>query len=147
MFQLFFRDKVQDEEGYILFVRKNALQVLIPKYGLEGILYLSNPTSPNSVTFTYNSEDQSQTCGNIVFRAFDPIIVQMSLDRSNIQHEKLIFKLVKPEVSIYIYIQINKKMLIYFNIQFKKMHNFMFLMFNNLLILFNYRSQILVFHH
>jgi len=104
VFQLFFRDKVQDEEGYILFVRKNALQVLIPKYGLEGILYLSNSTSSNSITFTYNSEDQSQTCGNIVFRAFDPIIVQMSLDRSNIQHEKLIFKLVKPEVSIYIYI-------------------------------------------
>lgn len=104
MFQLFFRDKIQDEEGYILFVRKNALQVLIPKYGLEGILYLSNSTSSNSITFTYNSEDQSQTCGNIVFRAFDPIIVQMSLDRSNIQHEKLIFKLVKPEVSIYIYI-------------------------------------------
>lgn len=96
-FQLYFRDKVQDEEGYILFVRKNALQILIPKYGLEGTLYL-NPTS-SSITFTYNSEDQSQTCGDIVFRAFDPIIVQLSLDRSNVQHEKLIFKLVKPEVS------------------------------------------------
>ncbi|EZA55948.1 hypothetical protein DMN91_010758 [Ooceraea biroi] len=94
---LFFRNKVQDEEGYILFVRKNALQVLIPKYGLEGTLYLNNPGT-SSVTFTYNSEDQSQTCGDIVFRAFDLIIVQMSLDRSNVQHEKLIFKLVKPEI-------------------------------------------------
>ncbi|KMQ94973.1 exosome complex exonuclease rrp44 [Lasius niger] len=96
--QLFFRGKVQDEEGYILFVRKNALQVLIPKYGLEGTLYLSNPTSSNSITFTYNSEDQSQTCGSVIFRTFDPIVVQMSLDRSNVQHEKLIFKLVKPEI-------------------------------------------------
>jgi len=96
VFQIFFRDKVQDEEGYILFVRKNALQVLIPKYGLEGILYLNN--SASSVTFTYNSEDQSQTCEDVVFRAFDPIVVQMSLDRSNVQHEKLFFKLVKPEV-------------------------------------------------
>ncbi|XP_011633997.1 exosome complex exonuclease RRP44 [Pogonomyrmex barbatus] len=94
---IFFRDKVQDEEGYILFVRKNALQVLIPKYGLEGILYLNNPVS-SSVTFVYNSEDQSQTCGDVVFRAFDPIVVQMSLDRSNVQHEKLFFKLVKPEI-------------------------------------------------
>lgn len=99
MLQLFFRGKVQDEEGYILFVRKNALQVLIPKYGLEGTLYLNNPTA-SSITFTYNSEDQSQTCGDIVFRAFDPIVVQMSLDRSNIQHEKLFFKLVKPQVSV-----------------------------------------------
>ncbi|KAH0953363.1 hypothetical protein HN011_004299 [Eciton burchellii] len=93
---LFFRNKVQDEEGYILFVRKNALQVLIPKYGLEGILYLNPGTS--SIAFTYNSEDQSQTCGDVVFRAFDPIIVQMSLDRSNVQHEKLFFELVKPEI-------------------------------------------------
>lgn len=95
MFQIFFRNKVQDEEGYILFVRKNALQVLIPKYGLEGTLYLNNSAS---VTFVYNSEDQSQTCGDVVFRAFDPIVIQMSLDRSNVQHEKLFFKLVKPEV-------------------------------------------------
>lgn len=78
-------------------MRKNALQVLIPKYGLEGTLYLNSPTA-SSVTFAYNPEDQSQTCGNIVFRAFDPIVVQMSLDRSNVQHEKLFFKLVKPEV-------------------------------------------------
>lgn len=47
----------------------------------------------------YNSEDHSQTCGNIVFRTFDPVTVQISLNRSNIQHEKLIFKLVKPFVS------------------------------------------------
>ncbi|XP_071559206.1 exosome complex exonuclease RRP44 [Temnothorax nylanderi] len=93
---IFFRNKVQDEEGYILFVRKNALQVLIPKYGLEGTVYLNSASS--SVTFTYNSEDQSQTCGEIVFRAFDPIVVQMSLDRSNVQHERLFFKLVKPEI-------------------------------------------------
>ncbi|XP_043496983.1 exosome complex exonuclease RRP44 [Polistes fuscatus] len=93
---LFFREKVKDEEGYILFVRKNALQVLIPKYGLEGTLYLNKAES--SVNFTYNREDHSQSYENITFRTFDPIVVQLSLDRSNVQHEKLIFKLVKPEI-------------------------------------------------
>nr|XP_003705753.1 PREDICTED: exosome complex exonuclease RRP44 [Megachile rotundata] len=92
---LFFREKIQDEEGYILFVRKNALQILIPKYGLEGTLYL-NKNKTESVEFKYNNEDHSQTCGNVVFRTFDPVIVQISLDRSNVQHEKLLFKLVKP---------------------------------------------------
>lgn len=92
---LFFREKVKDEEGYILFVRKNALQVLVPKYGLEGTVYLNKT---GSVTFTYNREDHSQSYGNITFRTFDLIVVQLSLDRSNIQHEKLIFKLVKPEI-------------------------------------------------
>ncbi|XP_031771061.1 exosome complex exonuclease RRP44 [Apis florea] len=92
---LFFREKIQDEEGYILFVRKNALQVLIPKFGLEGTLYL-NKNKESNVIFTYNGEDHSQTCGNIIFRTFDPVIVQISLNRENVQHEKLIFKLVKP---------------------------------------------------
>ncbi|XP_076167860.1 exosome complex exonuclease RRP44-like protein Dis3 [Ptiloglossa arizonensis] len=94
---LFFKEKIQDEEGYILFVRKNALQILIPKYGLEGMLYLKDKKTL-SVSFTYNDEDHSQTCGDIVFRTFDPVIVQISLDGSNVQHEKLIFKLVKPYI-------------------------------------------------
>uniref|UniRef100_H2Y6C0 Protein DIS3 homolog n=1 Tax=Ciona savignyi TaxID=51511 RepID=H2Y6C0_CIOSA len=38
--QLFFRNKVVKESGYIIFVRKNAIQVLIPKYGLEGTVFL-----------------------------------------------------------------------------------------------------------
>ncbi|XP_044589542.1 exosome complex exonuclease RRP44 [Cotesia glomerata] len=96
---LFFREKVEDEDGYILFVRKNALQVLIPKYGLEGTLYLNKKGDTSGVKFIYNEEEHTQTCGDVVFRSFDPVIVQLSLDRSNVQHEKLVFKLVKPEIS------------------------------------------------
>ncbi|KAG8039028.1 hypothetical protein G9C98_003335 [Cotesia typhae] len=96
---LFFREKVEDEDGYILFVRKNALQILIPKYGLEGTLYLNKKGNTSGVKFIYNEEEHTQTCGDVVFRSFDPVIVQLSLDRSNVQHEKLVFKLVKPEIS------------------------------------------------
>ena len=87
--------------------------MLIPKYGLEGILYLNNSASP-SVTFVYNSEDQSQTCGDVVFRAFDPVVIQMSLDSSNVQHEKLFFKLVKPEVRRKRHVCENKQEFIHF---------------------------------
>ncbi|XP_012277145.1 exosome complex exonuclease RRP44 [Orussus abietinus] len=95
---LFFKNKVQTEEGYILFVRKNALQILIPKFGMEGTIYLSHKGETLSVNFHYNDEDHSQRCGDIVFHAFDPVVVQLSLDSSNIQHEKLVFKLVKPQI-------------------------------------------------
>lgn len=40
--QLFFRNRQVDEEAYVLAVKKNALQVLIPKYGLEGTLYIND---------------------------------------------------------------------------------------------------------
>lgn len=57
LLQLFFRDKVQHEEGYVLYVRKNALQILIPKYGLEGTIYLTPPNDKKAeVTFIYNEE-------------------------------------------------------------------------------------------
>ena len=52
--QLFFKNRVQDEEGYILFVRKNAIQVLVPRYGLEGTVFLNTESSKN--LFVYNEE-------------------------------------------------------------------------------------------
>ncbi|XP_060651101.1 exosome complex exonuclease RRP44-like [Drosophila nasuta] len=92
--------------SYVLFVRKNALQVLIPKYGLEGTLYLKGDKdgkdglerTKSEVIFTFNEEDHTQRCGNVVFHSFDPVTVRLSLDSSNVQHEKLVFRLVKPYI-------------------------------------------------
>ena len=39
---MFFKNTPRDEQGYILFIKQNAIQVLIPKYGLEGTLYLKS---------------------------------------------------------------------------------------------------------
>ena len=99
LLQLFFRNKVQEEEGYILFVRKNALQILIPKFGLEGTIYLSQKGVESPVKFIYDEEEHTQKCGDIIFRSFDQVTVQLSIDRTNVQREKLVFKLVKPDIS------------------------------------------------
>lgn len=56
---LFFRGLTQQEEGYILFVRKNALQILIPKFGLEGTIYLCGKDGvahKSGIQFTFNEE-------------------------------------------------------------------------------------------
>ena len=55
---MFFKKKARDEQGYILFIKQNAIQVLIPKYGLEGTLYLK---STDDVKFEYDSSVPSQT--------------------------------------------------------------------------------------
>lgn len=55
--QIFFKNRHVDNEGYVLFVRKNALQVLIPKYGLEATLYLDSKT----VTFEYDEQVSQET--------------------------------------------------------------------------------------
>ncbi|XP_063241362.1 exosome complex exonuclease RRP44 isoform X2 [Bacillus rossius redtenbacheri] len=96
---LFFRGKIQDEQGYVLYVRKNALQILIPKYGFEGTLYVRPRRGEKmSVQFVYNEEDQTQRCGDVVFHTFDPVTVQLSLDCSNVQHERVLQHVVAVRV-------------------------------------------------
>ncbi|KAJ8027840.1 Exosome complex exonuclease RRP44 [Holothuria leucospilota] len=93
---IFFRDKVTIEDGYILFIRKNALQVFIPKYGFEGTLYLKEKGKDS--IFTYNEQEPSQSAGHIKFRLFDKVLVQISTETTNLQHQRLRLQLVQPEV-------------------------------------------------
>jgi len=44
-----------NEDAYILFVRKNAVVVLIPKYGLEGTVFFEEKGKPTP-RLDYNNE-------------------------------------------------------------------------------------------
>ena len=92
---IFFRGKITVEEGYILFIRQNAIQVLIPKYGLEGTLFIPK----DGGGFEFNEDVPSQSKGNVTLKLFQKVQVQLTLDTSNVQHEKLEVKLVKPYIS------------------------------------------------
>ncbi|KAJ8727449.1 hypothetical protein PYW07_001568 [Mythimna separata] len=89
---ILFNKRVEVESASVLAVKRNAVHVLIPKYGLEGPLYLP------SDKFTYNEEEHIQTCGDIVLKTFDELTVRLSLDSTNLQHKKLVFELVKPVI-------------------------------------------------
>lgn len=68
---LFFKGRTQEEEGYVLFVRKNALQVLIPKFGLEGTIYVSGKGDKENATapkFVYNEEVSEKNRTNVIYR-------------------------------------------------------------------------------
>merc|ERR1712223_348562 len=93
---IFFRNKKTMEEGYILFIRQNAFQVLIPKYGLEGTLYIKTDSG-----FVFDEDIPSQTHGDVTLTLFQKLKVQLSLDQSNVQHEKLELKLIEPYIPGY----------------------------------------------
>uniref|UniRef100_A0A8C5LTN5 Exosome complex exonuclease RRP44 n=1 Tax=Leptobrachium leishanense TaxID=445787 RepID=A0A8C5LTN5_9ANUR len=96
--QLFFKTKgILNEEGYILFVRKNAIVVLIPKFGLEGTVFFEekDKVKPNLV---YNDEIPSLKVENSTFYMFDKVKVRITLDASNLQHQKIRMALVEPEI-------------------------------------------------
>ncbi|NXD73405.1 RRP44 exonuclease, partial [Eolophus roseicapillus] len=96
--QLFFKSKgVVNEDAYILFVRKNAVVVLIPKYGLEGTVFFEEKGKPTP-RLDYNNEVPSLTVEDTTLCVFDKVKVNIMLDASNIQHQKIRMVLVEPKV-------------------------------------------------
>lgn len=60
----------------MLAVKKNALQILIPKYGFESAV-LIGPDSP----LQYNPDDNCVVCANsgVSLRTFDRVVVQVCI--------------------------------------------------------------------
>ena len=94
---LFFKDKVVEEEAYILFAKRNALQVLVPRYGVESMLFLDKK-GETSVKLEYDEDNSTLLVGRTRFRTFDKVVVQLSVEKSGLQHTKLKLSLVKPAI-------------------------------------------------
>ncbi|KAI2668439.1 Exosome complex exonuclease RRP44 [Labeo rohita] len=96
--QLFFKNKgILNEEGFILFVRKNAIIILIPKFGLEGTVFFENKDKP-SPHLSFDSEGPTLKVEEHTFRMFDKVKVTVSLDASNIQHQRIRMALTEPVI-------------------------------------------------
>uniref|UniRef100_A0A9J8BSZ9 Exosome complex exonuclease RRP44 n=1 Tax=Cyprinus carpio carpio TaxID=630221 RepID=A0A9J8BSZ9_CYPCA len=96
--QLFFKNKgIINEEGFILFVRKNAIIILIPKFGMEGAVFFDNKDKP-SPHLIFDSEGPTLKVEEHTFRMFDKVKVTISLDASNIQHQRIRMALIEPVI-------------------------------------------------
>ncbi|KAK2824440.1 hypothetical protein Q5P01_021615 [Channa striata] len=96
--QLFFKNRgILNEEGYVLFVRKNAIIVLIPKFGLEGTVFFDtkDKTAPS---LAFDEEGPTLRVEQHSFHIFDKVKVTISLDDSNIQHQKIRMALIDPVI-------------------------------------------------
>ncbi|XP_074155336.1 exosome complex exonuclease RRP44 isoform X2 [Sminthopsis crassicaudata] len=96
--QLFFKNKgIVNEEAYILFVRKNAIVVLIPKFGLEGTVFFEEKDKPKP-RLAYDEEVPSLKVEDTEFHIFDKVKVKITLDSSNLQHQKIRMCLIEPQI-------------------------------------------------
>uniref|UniRef100_A0A1A7Y0C5 Exosome complex exonuclease RRP44 n=1 Tax=Iconisemion striatum TaxID=60296 RepID=A0A1A7Y0C5_9TELE len=96
--QLFFKSRgILNEEGFVLFVRKNAIIVLIPKFGLEGTVFFDtkDKVSPSLV---FDDEGPTLKVEQHTFHIFDRVKVTIRLDDSNIQHQKIRMALIEPVI-------------------------------------------------
>ncbi|KAI1899592.1 hypothetical protein AGOR_G00063380 [Albula goreensis] len=96
--QLFFKSRgILNEDGFILFVRKNAIIILIPKFGLEGTVFFENKDKPTP-SLSFDEEGPTLTVEKHTFHMFDKVKVTISLDASNIQHQKIRMSLIEPVI-------------------------------------------------
>ena len=87
------------DEGFVLFVRRNALQVLIPKYGLEGSVFFDSKAGEAVVTVVFDDSVPCLTVEGIKFHTFDRVMVKVVTERTDIQHSKLKLYLVSPVIA------------------------------------------------
>ncbi|XP_070833623.1 exosome complex exonuclease RRP44 [Chaetodon trifascialis] len=96
--QLFFKSRgILNEEGYVLFVRKNAITVLIPKFGLEGMVFFDTKDKATP-SLVFDEEGPTLKVEQHTFCMFDRVKVTISLDDSNIQHQKIRMALIEPVI-------------------------------------------------
>uniref|UniRef100_A0A7N6B101 Exosome complex exonuclease RRP44 n=1 Tax=Anabas testudineus TaxID=64144 RepID=A0A7N6B101_ANATE len=96
--QLFFKSRgILNEEGFVLFVRKNAIIVLIPKFGLEGTVFF-DPKDKTAPSLVFDEEGPTLKVEEHTFHIFDKVKVTISLDDSNIQHQKIRMALTDPVI-------------------------------------------------
>ncbi|KNC77921.1 exosome complex exonuclease RRP44 [Sphaeroforma arctica JP610] len=94
---LFFKNRVVVEDGYIIRVKDNALIVIVPKYGFESVVYFDSQQTDyaeDKQALTLTTEDGKP----YKFHMFDRLKVQIHVDSSNEQHQKLVMQLVEPHI-------------------------------------------------
>jgi hypothetical protein len=91
---------------YVMRVRKNAVAVLVPRYGIEGPVYLDGDAdttdgtgkSGSSSTVTFDEKTQTVTSAGVSFKVFQRIVVSINVE-TYLQSGRVKLKLVTPIVA------------------------------------------------
>jgi hypothetical protein len=89
--------KTHNSHRYILRTRKNAVTVLVPRYGIEGTLHFSEPGQESSAGVRYDEKTMKLHVRGTELSVFDRIVVQVSVEE-NLQTTRIKLKLVRPAI-------------------------------------------------
>nr|XP_053627449.1 exosome complex exonuclease RRP44-like [Cherax quadricarinatus] len=113
------RGKVSEFDSYVLFLHKNAIQVLVPTIGQQLTLYLDSRSNKDKDTksqaqkslqtmevdeekpapeFEFNEQELYVKCGDVIIRPFDHLRIQVTVDASDVQHQRVVCKLITPVI-------------------------------------------------
>ena len=91
---IFFRGREAEEEAFIIKVRENGVVVLVPRYGIEGIVYVCASGAPNP--FEYDAKLDVLRHRTCTLKTFDKVKVRISVDQSRPHRPRLELAIVEP---------------------------------------------------
>ena len=91
---IFFRSRQAVEDAYIIKVKENGVVVLVPRYGIEGIVYVSEKGAKSP--FTYDAKNDLLAAPGCVLKTFDKVRVSISVDASRPHRPKLDLAIIEP---------------------------------------------------
>lgn len=102
---LFFKGKLITEEGYVIRVLKNGFSVLIPKYGIEGLVHAGIGAAAGTQPLLVFSEEGgtlTAPADGVVIKLFDRVRVNVMVEEAGVdqgRRSKLVIKLVEPVIN------------------------------------------------
>ena len=91
---IFFRGKEAIEDAHVIKVKENGVVVLVPRYGIEGIVYVCKRGERSP--FEYDAKKDILRAPGCVLRSFDKVRVRISVDTSRAHRHKLELAIVEP---------------------------------------------------
>mgnify|MGYP002849798041 CR=1 FL=1 len=89
-----FRGRETKEDAYIIKVRENGVVVLVPRYGIEGIVYVCERGARNP--FAFDEKAEALTAPGCSLRVFDKVTVLIKVDAAKAHRPKLSLEIVEP---------------------------------------------------
>lgn len=96
---IFFRGKTMTEPAYIMNIAENGFSILVPRYGIEGKVYISQPGVKNDWKFDLKARTLTSPDGSRTLNVLDRVMVKMVVDETKPHEPKLVFECTDPVIT------------------------------------------------
>ncbi|KAJ3333091.1 exosome catalytic subunit dis3 [Blyttiomyces sp. JEL0837] len=99
---LFFKNKNVQEDAYVIRVMKNGFTVILPKYGVEGVVHVRQQDEGEPILkYDVDNDSLVHPSGKGSIRIFDKVVVRLQVNEAGAaaaQRSKLVISLVQPVI-------------------------------------------------
>lgn len=96
---LFFRNKVVEEDGHVIRILRNGFVVLVQKYGIEGVIFTSGDQVSSGHNIVYDQHSNTLTSGDAQIKIFGEVKVRIQIEGDQEgMRQKMKMSLISPHI-------------------------------------------------